>query len=207
MMVSEDGVMTESTSLLLEFVNTRDIQPDTDELDTPDKLAAWLAAHHLVPAGTRHAEAADLSVAITLREGLRAAFLAHHGPDQQAHQQTMPAEAMPAEAMPAEAMPAELDGVLAKLPVRVSLAAGDPALRPAGDGITGGLSGLAAAIMETVADGTWTRLKVCLEETCREAFLDTSKNRSRSWCSMRVCGNRTKTRTYRARRRVGDSGQ
>src|SRR5215469_1236568 len=192
MMVSEDGVMTESTSLLLEFVNTRDIQPDTDELDTPDKLAAWLAAHHLVPAGTRHAEAADLSVAITLREGLRAALLAHHGPDQQAHQQ---------------ALPAELDGVLARLPVRVSLAAGDPALRPAGDGITGGLSGLAAAIMETVADGTWTRLKVCLEETCREAFLDTSKNRSRSWCSMRVCGNRTKTRTYRARRRVGDSGQ
>lgn len=180
--------MTESTSLLLEFVNTRDIQPDTDELDTPDKLAAWLAAHHLVSAGTRHAEAAELSLAITLREGLRAAFLAHHGPDQQAP-------------------PAELDGVLAKLPVRVSLAAGGPALCPAGDGVTGGLSGLAAAIMETVADGTWTRLKVCLEETCREAFLDTSKNRSRSWCSMRVCGNRTKTRTYRARRRVDDSGQ
>jgi predicted RNA-binding Zn ribbon-like protein len=186
--------MTESTSLLLEFVNTRDIQPDTDELDTPEKLAGWLAAHHLVPPGTRHAEAADLSEAIALREGLRAAFLAHHeplahrGPDQQD-------------------LPAELDGVLAKLPVRVSIAAGGPVLRPAGDGITGGLSGLAAAIMETVADGTWTRLKVCLEETCREAFLDTSKNRSRSWCSMRVCGNRTKTRTYRARRRVGDSGQ
>ena len=35
-------------------------------------------------AGTRHAEASELSLAITLREGLRAAFLTHHGPDQQA---------------------------------------------------------------------------------------------------------------------------
>lgn len=180
--------MTGPAALLLDFVNTRDIQPDTDELDTPDKLAAWLAAHDLVPAGTRHAGAAELSLAVALREGLRAAFLAHHGPDQ-------------------PALPAGLDEVLAGLPVRVSLGNGGPALRPAGDGIMGGLSGLAAAIMETVADGTWARLKVCLEETCREAFLDTSKNRSRSWCSMRVCGNRTKTRAYRARHRPGESGR
>lgn len=180
--------MTEPAALLLDFLNTRDIQPDTDELDTPDKLAAWLAAHDLVPVGTRHAEAAELSQAVALREGLRAAFLTHHGPDQ-------------------PALPAELDRVLSGLPVRVSVAAGGPALLPGGDGITGGLSALAAAIMETVADGSWPRLKVCLEETCRVAFLDTSKNRSRSWCSMRVCGNRTKTRTYRARRRAGDRGE
>jgi predicted RNA-binding Zn ribbon-like protein len=188
MMVSKGGVMTEPASLLLDFVNTRDVQPDTDELDTPNKLAEWLAEHHLAPAGTPHAEAAELTLAITLRDGLRAAFLAHHGPDH-------------------AALPAGLDDVLSELPVRVSLAAGGgPALRPAGEGIVGGLSGLAAAIMETVGDGTWPRLKVCLEDTCRWAFLDTSKNRSRSWCSMRVCGNRTKTRAYRARHRVGHSG-
>jgi predicted RNA-binding Zn ribbon-like protein len=180
--------MTEPASLLLDFVNTRDFEPDTDELDTPGKLAAWLAEHQLVSAGTRHADEAELTMAITLREGLRAAMLTHHGPDQQA-------------------LPAELDDVLAKLPVRVSLGAGAPALRPASGGVAGGLSGLAAAIMETVADGTWPRLKVCLEDTCRWAFLDTSKNRSRSWCSMRVCGNRTKTRAYRARRKSTEEAQ
>jgi predicted RNA-binding Zn ribbon-like protein len=188
MVVSEGEVMIEPASLLLDFVNTRDVQPDTDELETPGKLAAWLVEHHLVPADTRPAEAAELTLAITLREGLRAAFFAHHGPDQQA-------------------LPAELDDALSELPVRISLAPGGPALRPASDGIVGGLSGLAAAIMETVADSTWPRLKVCPEDTCRWAFLDTSKNRSRSWCSMRVCGNRTKTRAYRARRRAGESGQ
>jgi predicted RNA-binding Zn ribbon-like protein len=186
MMVSEGGLMTEPASLLLDFVNTRDVQPDIDELETPGSLATWLAEHHLVPVGTRTAEPAELTLAITLRDGLRAAFLSHHGPDQ-------------------EALPAELDDALSELPVRVSLAADGPALRPAGDGIVGGLSGLAAAIMETVADGTWPRLKLCLEDTCRWAFLDVSKNRSRSWCSMRVCGNRTKTRAYRARRRADDT--
>ncbi len=177
--------MIEPALLLLDFVNTRDVQPDTDELGTPDKLASWLAARHLVSADPRHAEAAELTLAIGLREGLRAAFLAHHGRDQQARA-------------------VELDDVLSKLPVRVSLTADGPALLPVGEGIVGGLSGLTAAIMETVADGTWPRLKVCLEDTCRWAFLDTSKNSSRSWCSMRVCGNRTKTRTYRARRRASE---
>jgi predicted RNA-binding Zn ribbon-like protein len=180
--------MTEPALLLLDFVNTRDFQPDTDELETPGKLTAWLAEHHLVPADTGPGEPGELALAVTLREGLRAALLTHHGPDQQA-------------------LPAGLDHVLSELPVRVSLTADGPALRPVGDGIIGGLSGLTAAIMETVADGTWPRLKVCLEDTCRWAFLDTSKNRSRSWCSMRTCGNRTKTRTDRARRRAGEGAQ
>jgi predicted RNA-binding Zn ribbon-like protein len=75
------------------------------------------------------------------------------------------------------------------------------AVGPGRDGVEGALARLAAAMMTCLAEGTWTRLKVCQEDTCRWAFLDTSKNRSRAWCSMRVCGNRTKTRAYRARRR------
>jgi len=39
---------------------------------------------------------------------------------------------------------------------------------------------------------------------CQWAFYDRSKNRSGRWCSMRTCGNRTKTRAYRTRRRAGD---
>jgi predicted RNA-binding Zn ribbon-like protein len=34
------------------------------------------------------------------------------------------------------------------------------------------------------------------------AFHDTSKNQSRQWCSMRVCGNRQKTRAYRRRQQA-----
>jgi len=47
--------------------------------------------------------------------------------------------------------------------------------------------------------GDWVRVKLCAAETCRWAFLDESRNRSRSWCSMEVCGNRAKARAFRAR--------
>jgi predicted RNA-binding Zn ribbon-like protein len=185
--------MTEPAALLRDFVNTFHVGDGSDDLDTPAKLAEWLAGHDLVPSGAPDAGPDELSMAVALREGLRAAMLDHQGADQQgSHQQgsvTRP-------------LPSELDRVLAGLPLRVTLASGRPGLVPATSGVAAGLAALAVAIMESVADGTWPRLKACQEDTCHAAFLDTSKNRSRAWCSMQLCGNRTKTRAYRARRRT-----
>jgi predicted RNA-binding Zn ribbon-like protein len=56
-----------------------------------------------------------------------------------------------------------------------------------------------AVALTAMLDGTWPRLKVC--RNCEWAFYDNSKNRAGSWCSMQLCGNRKKTREYRARRR------
>jgi predicted RNA-binding Zn ribbon-like protein len=39
----------------------------------------------------------------------------------------------------------------------------------------------------------------CGEPTCRWLFLDSSKNHSRRWCSMKLCGNRAKVRRFRVR--------
>ncbi|MFF5259411.1 CGNR zinc finger domain-containing protein [Actinomadura viridis] len=176
------GSGTSPAALLLrDFVNTLDVESGSDAVGAPGPLADWLAEHDLVPRRTK-ADAADVETAHVLREGLRAAMLGHLG------------------ASPATP-PAELEGAFARLPLRLDLAGGSPALVPLGTGAAAGLARLAAAVMESAADGSWSRLKVCQEGTCMWAFLDTSKNRSRSWCSMRVCGNRTKTRTYRARRR------
>lgn len=181
--------MIEPAVLLCDFVNTLHIEEGDDDLGSPGALAAWLAERELLPAGAPAAERRDLAMAVTLREGLRAAMLEHHGG----------AEAPP--------LPPGLEDALAGLPLRVTLTPGrDPALVPAATGVAAGLGALAAAIMATVADGTWPRLKACQEETCQAAFLDTSKNRSRAWCSMQVCGNRTKTRAYRARRRSTAEG-
>ncbi|WP_328606005.1 CGNR zinc finger domain-containing protein [Amycolatopsis sp. NBC_00345] len=47
--------------------------------------------------------------------------------------------------------------------------------------------------------GDWVRLKICPADDCLWAFYDESRNRSRTWCSMRVCGNREKARSWRAR--------
>ncbi|MFC5753494.1 CGNR zinc finger domain-containing protein [Actinomadura rugatobispora] len=174
--------------LLRDFVNTLDVECATDAIDAPARLADWLAAHGLAPAGAR-ADQSDVDLAATLREGLRTAMLAHH---------TLGAAASP---LAGGGLPGDLERSLGRLPLRLTLDGGRPALVPLGGGTTAGLARIAAAVTESAADGTWPRLKVCLEDTCQWAFLDTSKNRSRSWCSMRVCGNRTKTRAYRARRR------
>jgi predicted RNA-binding Zn ribbon-like protein len=43
------------------------------------------------------------------------------------------------------------------------------------------------------------RIRACGAETCRWLFLDTSKNHSRRWCNMKVCGNRMKAQRFQAR--------
>jgi predicted RNA-binding Zn ribbon-like protein len=173
--------------LLRDFVNTYDIDDDVDELAAPADLTAWLAERELVPTGSVSAED-DLATAVALRDGLRAAMVANHGPESA----DRPVD-----------LPAGVEGAAHGLTLRVSLASGRPRLVPAehDNGVRAGLARIAAAMIAAAADGTWSRLKVCQESTCQWAFFDASKNRSRTWCSMRVCGNRTKTRAYRARRR------
>ena len=73
-------------------------------------------------------------------------------------------------------------------------------LVPQAGGLDGALGRVLAVAFTAMADGTWLRLKACRNHGCRWAFYDYSRNRSASWCSMQLCGNRTKTRAYRARR-------
>ncbi len=170
--------------LVRDFVNTLDLDTGEDHLDSPPALAAWLQGHDL-PAG-RAAARADLDAALALRESLRAALRDHHD-------------------RPGATPPPQLDQLMAAYPLRVSLRTGLPGLEPVQSGIRAGLACIVAAVAESHADRTWERLKVCAESTCQWAFLDTSKNHSRSWCSMQICGNRAKTRAYRARRTPGES--
>jgi predicted RNA-binding Zn ribbon-like protein len=46
-------------------------------------------------------------------------------------------------------------------------------------------------------------IRKCREETCRWLFLDRSRNHSRRWCDMRLCGNRSKARRFYANTRSG----
>jgi predicted RNA-binding Zn ribbon-like protein len=50
------------------------------------------------------------------------------------------------------------------------------------------------------------RVRQCARsDGCDWLFVDTSKNHSRRWCSMNLCGSRDKTRRYYQRKRGGDS--
>ena len=50
------------------------------------------------------------------------------------------------------------------------------------------------------------RVRECAAPACPVIYLDTSRNRSRRWCSMEDCGNRAKARRHYAskRKEMGD---
>ena len=55
-----------------------------------------------------------------------------------------------------------------------------------------------------MAAQAWWRLKICAFDECEWAYFDQSRNRSRSYCEY-GCGNKLKTRAYRARQRSARS--
>jgi len=71
----------------------------------------------------------------------------------------------------------------------------------------GGLDWLLAAVArsaaELVAEGASARLRVCSNPDCGLFFYDTSRTRSRRWCSMSRCGNRHKVRAFSRRQSAG----
>jgi predicted RNA-binding Zn ribbon-like protein len=84
----------------------------------------------------------------------------------------------------------------------LSLDFSQPELVSRAPGVQGAVGRVLAVSFLAMLDGTWPRLKCCRNHHCRWSFYDYSKNRSASWCSMQLCGNRTKTRAYRARQRA-----
>jgi len=76
----------------------------------------------------------------------------------------------------------------------------DKAFRPTpSKGGTDGLISLIAYDMLTAHhNGLFPKIKKCKSDTCYALFVDTSGRRK--WCSMEVCGNRTKVRKYYAKK-------
>jgi CGNR zinc finger/Putative stress-induced transcription regulator len=158
------GVPDSSLDLVVDFLNTVDVEVGSDALSDRASYQEFLRAHGLPVHGLPGD--ADLAAARGLRAALRAA----------------------------------VGGAVPVPPLTVPLAATlDPAGRPwlvASDPV--GI--VAAAAVQLAADGRWGRLKLCPADSCRWAFYDRSKNRSRHWCSMQECGNRAKSRAFRQRR-------
>ena len=82
--------------------------------------------------------------------------------------------------------------------------AGTVALRPVRGDALAGLSAVVGELHDGSLKGTLDRLKMCAAEECRRVFFDRSKPATRRWCMSTLCGNRTKTRTYRERHRNAD---
>jgi predicted RNA-binding Zn ribbon-like protein len=159
-------------ALVQRFVNMVDLEHGRELLHSPARLRALLVQLGLLDAGARVTEA-DLERALEIREGLRGLALANNDGA-------------------GESM------LEAELVVRID--GSDGVLEPARRNVDGALADLVGIVYTAMADGTWSRLKACRRDVCHWLFYDRSRNRSAVWCSMAVCGNRTKTRAYRARR-------
>lgn len=164
------------------FVNTWDIEAAEDAIATPAALGRWLMSAELVDGAVR-ATAADLAHAAAVREALRAALAANHdgGP-------------VPAGAMAVVNDAAERAGLALSMTPEAGWVA-----RPRASGVDGAIGALLVIVIDAMTDGSWRRLKVCVNDTCQWAFYDHSRARSGKWCSMQVCGNRAKQQAWRAR--------
>ena len=64
----------------------------------------------------------------------------------------------------------------------------------------GGLDWLLAAVArsgaEIIAEGARARVRLCANPHCGLFFYDNSRTRRRRWCSMAVCGNRSKVAAF-----------
>jgi predicted RNA-binding Zn ribbon-like protein len=56
---------------------------------------------------------------------------------------------------------------------------------------------------ETLRSGELHKLKQCADDNCGWFFWDTSRNRSRRWCSMEDCGNRAKAKRFYRKKKKG----
>jgi len=167
--------------LVIDFVNTLDVDAGTDALTTPASLSAWLAEHGLLDGGVALGRG-ELGSALELREALRALLLAHNG------------------AEPDDRAAGELERVARRGGLGVHFAAdGAVTLAAHGEGFAAALARLLIPVAEAREDGSWPRVKACRAPDCQWAFFDRSRNRSGVWCDMAVCGNRTKVRAYRRR--------
>ncbi len=174
--------------LVRDFVNTRELLEATEELTSPAALADWLAASGLAAGGLRGERGRPAARDRAARGAAPAAAREHRV------SRSTPSAAV-----------AVLDRAArqARIQLRFSDSSGE--LTPEAGGVSAALGRIVIAVHTAMADGSWPRLKACRASDCEWAFIDSAKNHSRAWCSMRSCGNREKARAFRERRREGEA--
>ena len=163
-----------------DFINTVDIESGAEDLREPADLTNWLASRELIEEGAEGGRA-DLDQARRLREALRVLAEANAGYE-----------------IDPQAL-AAVNEIAVEAAFTLQFGPQNASLEPRAHGVAAALGRLLATVATGMSDGSWSRMKACRADTCRWVFYDHSRNRSGNWCSMRVCGNREKAKTYRRR--------
>jgi predicted RNA-binding Zn ribbon-like protein len=166
----------EPLRLVQQFVNSVDREHAREWIGTPNELRDWLVERDLPANGLTER---DVGRAHELRESLRRLLVANN-------ERTVDREAI-------DVVNRAIEGSR----LRPELTPEGPRLLSPAGGVDAALGRILAVALDAMREGTWPRLKACRQ--CRWAFYDYSRNRSATWCSMSICGNRLKTRAYRRR--------
>ena len=171
--------------LVQSFVNTWDGDNGSDLLLDPAAARGWLTGAGLWSV-KRAPDPAELHLARSARESIRALLVANGGGPRPA-----PGALQPLQAAAQASRPTLQVGPSGQIGLGP-----EPADRP-----DAGLLTLLLVIRDAQRDGTWPRLKACANTDCRWAFYDRSHSRAGAWCDMATCGNRIKNRRLRQRQR------
>jgi predicted RNA-binding Zn ribbon-like protein len=189
-------------AVCLDFVNTtstRSQEPRRDYLPSYDELLAWsrhagiLAADQAKALKGQAARRPDLATsvlerAMALREALYRVFEAiAHG------QQPAPVDLA--------VLNAALHQVLPRLKVLPTTDGFQWGWTQAEEDMDRMLWPIVRSAAELLTSESVRRVSQCARAGCDWLFVDTSKNHSRRWCTMNVCGSRVKMHRYYRRRK------
>ena len=163
------------------FVNTVDVENGIEELTGPDELREALVRIGALDGAAPRLTPPDLEHALEVREALRSLLHSNVG----------------MELDPAVFRVLDHAGSAGAFAVRFD-GDGSTRLTAGAAGLDGALGRILAIVYSVMVAGTWSRLKACPRDVCGWVFYDRSRNSSSRWCAMSVCGNRTKTKRYRA---------
>jgi predicted RNA-binding Zn ribbon-like protein len=184
---------------VLAFINTLSARPTAapaEQLVNYEALVTWARDQHLVSAaaaerllaqGRKHPQqaAAVLARARDLREALNGL-----------------AEAIDAGRAPAPAVLDTISHVLAAAYAHGRLVPHEGALQwvaATDDELDRVLWEIGRAAGRLVLSPGLARVRACAAGDCGWWFMDDTKNRSRRWCDMKLCGNREKLRRFRSK--------
>jgi predicted RNA-binding Zn ribbon-like protein len=178
--MAEQEAVPRSAGLIRDFVNTYDVFTDADALASNEDMTAWFRERGLLGSTIRIDDAAATQIR-SVREALRQVLLGHND------------EPVPRAAVDILNEAAESSRLCVKFSPEGSVLACTSTEADAA------ISGLIAAVHMAMTDDSWDRLKACRRHDCLWVFYDQSRNHSKTWCSMGVCGNRTKAEKFRQR--------
>jgi predicted RNA-binding Zn ribbon-like protein len=154
-----------------------------ERIPTPQRLVDWLAVYGLVVDSCTDAQ---LDLARELRESIHAAATA----------------AAIQEALPESAVRVINDRSAQGRAAAILTPEGERRWRlSSASCVEDALSVIAADAISMIAGERDGRLALCASPTCRAAFFDTSRSRTRRWCDMNTCGNRQKKARFHAKQR------